>query len=92
LRAQQLAQRGDLHLQVVLFDDEPRPRGIEQLALRDEPAFAFREGEQHVERARADRDRRAADDEVPLDGVQLEAVEAVNVGRHARCRAFRRCR
>ena len=86
LRPEQLAQGGDLHLQVVLFDDEARPREVEQLLLGDQLAGAFGERHEHVERACADRDRSAADNEAALHGLQHEGIEAEGVGGHTRIR------
>ncbi|HZT54731.1 MAG TPA: hypothetical protein VFA35_00785, partial [Burkholderiaceae bacterium] len=92
LRPEQLAQGGDLHLQVVFLDDEARPRQIEELLLGDQLAGAFGERHEHVERACADRDRSAADNEAALHGLQHEGIEAEVVGGHARSGASRRQR
>ena len=80
---EQLAQRRDLHLEVVLLDDEPRPDQVEQLALGDDAVAALEQREQQVERARAERRRLAGDRQLALGDGELEAVEAVAVGhRH----------
>ena len=51
-----LAQRGDLYLQVVLLHDEPRPYGGEEIILRDQRAGTIHERDQQIERAhRCDR-------------------------------------
>jgi hypothetical protein len=86
LRPEQLTQGRDLHLKVVLLDDEARPRQVKQLLLGDQPARAFGERHEHVERACTDRNRHATDDEAALYGPQLEGVEAEGVGGHTRIR------
>ena len=81
LRAEQLAQRADLHLQVVLLDHQPRPDRLEQLVLGDEPLAPLDQREQQVERARAQRRRLLVDQELPRRGTELEATESIG-GRH----------
>ena len=78
--AEQLAQRRDLDLQVVLLDHQPGPDELEQFPLGDDPVTPFDQGEQDVEGARAERGRRAADPQLPLGDCQLEVVEAMKVG------------
>jgi hypothetical protein len=74
--AEDLAQRGDLHLHVVLLDDQSRPHGGEELVLRNERARAVDERDQQIERARPQRDRRTVREQDALAGTQLEAAEA----------------
>jgi hypothetical protein len=73
---QQLAQRRDLHLQVVLFHHQAGPDEREQLVLGDQPAGAVDEHGQQVERPRAERDRLPVGEQPPFLELQLEAVEA----------------
>jgi hypothetical protein len=55
---QQLAQRGDLHLQVVLLHHQPGPDEVEQFVLGDDTAATLDERDQEVE-GRGCRRRRA---------------------------------
>jgi len=50
VRPEQLAQRRDLHLQVVLLDDELRPDDVQQFVLRDHAIASLDERQQQVER------------------------------------------
>ena len=77
---EQLPQRRDLHLEVVLLDHEPRPDQVEELALGDDAVASLDQGEQQVEGARAERGRLAGDRQLALGERELEAVEAVAVG------------
>ena len=70
-----LAQRRDLHLQVVLLDDESRPHRREQFVLGDERAGAVDERDEQIERARTERDGRAVSEQEALAGTQLEPAE-----------------
>ena len=53
LSTEQLAQRADLHHQVVLFDHQRRPEGVEQIVLGDELTLPINQGQQHIEGTRA---------------------------------------
>ena len=79
--AEQLAQAAHLHLQVVLLDHESRPDRVEQLRLFHHPVASLHQRDQQVERARAERHRRAVDQHLPLGGPDFAAVERI-VGRH----------
>lgn len=74
--AENLAQRGDLHLQVVLLDDESRPHRGEEFVLRDEHARAVRERDQQIKRARTQGDGRTVCEQDALARTQLEPAEA----------------
>ena len=74
--AEDLAQGRHLHLQVVLLDHEPRPNHGEKVVLRDQRAGALRERHQQIERARAQRDRRAVRQQDAFVRAQLEPAEA----------------
>ena len=54
LRSEQLAQRADLHLQVVLLHHHARPDDVEQLVLGHQPIAPLVQRLQHVERARTE--------------------------------------
>ena len=74
--AEDLAQRGDLHLQVVLLDDQSRPHGGEEFVLRNERAGTVGECDQQIERARTHRDGRTVREQDALARKQLEPAEA----------------
>ncbi len=76
LRPQQLAQRRDLHLQVVLLDHQPGPHGVEQFVLGDDAIAAPHQHQQHVDRACAELRRFAVDVQQPPRRIELEAAEA----------------
>jgi hypothetical protein len=81
--AERLAQRGDLHLQVVLLDDDVGPHLGDQVVLGDELAGARDQRAQHVERAAAQRDGPSVRAEkLALRGAEVEVAEAV-AGGHA---------
>ncbi len=73
--AERLAQGVDLHGDVGFLHDEAGPDGIEDLVLGDEAAGRLREQYQQVERACAERHRRAVAQQASLGDLQLEAVE-----------------
>lgn len=73
---EELAQRGDLHFQVVLLDDQPRPHDVKQLAFGHDPVAAFDQGHQQVECTGAQEGRLAVDGQRPFSHTQLESVEA----------------
>ena len=54
---EQLAQRRDVDLQVVLLDDQLRPHAVEQRVLRHEPSRVLDQRDEQVERTRAQRQR-----------------------------------
>ena len=56
---QELAQRGHLRLQAVLFDDHLRPHALEQFVLGYQMPVAFNQHYQQIESTRANIDRRA---------------------------------
>ena len=74
-RPQQLAQRRDLHLQVVLLDHQARPDERQQLVLRYQPARTRDQHHQQIERPRAQRHRLAVREQAPLGRLQREAAE-----------------
>ena len=57
VRAEHLAQRRDLHLQVVFLDHQPGPDAIEEFALGQQALAAVDQREQQIEGPRAERDR-----------------------------------
>jgi hypothetical protein len=75
--AQELAQRGHLHLQVVLLDDEARPYRPQQLVLGHRAIALLDQHEERVERAAADLEPRVALEQLALPGPQAKAAEAV---------------
>jgi hypothetical protein len=77
-----LRKRADLHLQVVLLDDEARPGSIEQLVLADQTCASLDQSEQHVERARAKLRGNALLQELALVRADLEASESKRRGTH----------
>jgi len=89
-RSEQLAQRADLHLQVVLLDHHAGPHDFEQLVLGHQPIAPLVQRLQHVERARAELGRPAIDPQLPLGAANLDARVAEWGGGHAdaRCAQF----
>ena len=77
LRAQQLAQRADLHLKVVLLDHQPRPDQGQKIVLRHELARSGNQRHQQVECARAQGDRCIVRGQTALRRLQFESTEPV---------------
>ena len=78
LRAEQLAQRADLDLEVVLLDHHARPDDVEQLVLGHEALAPLDQRAEHVERPLAERHRAAVGHQQALVRLQLEAAKAVD--------------
>lgn len=72
-----------MDLEVVLLDDHARPDEVEQLGLGDHTLAPLGQREQQVERARAERGRRAVDQQLPLRRPDLEVAETLR-HRHRR--------
>jgi hypothetical protein len=87
LRTEQLAQRADVHLQVVFLDHHAGPDDVDQLALRDEPARPLGKGQQDVEGPCPDHGRLAVDEQDTLGRPQLDAPE-LQRGRARRWRGI----
>ena len=66
-----------MNLQVVFLDDQAGPHPLGQFVLGDQPFTPLDQGEQQIERACAERDRLAFDQQPPCRRVDLEAVEGV---------------
>ncbi len=79
MRAQDLAQRRDLHLEVVLLDDQARPDAIEELVLGDDAVAAVDQREQHVEGAGAEHGGAAVDQQLPFGGPDLHRTKAIGL-------------
>src|SRR5262249_22235904 len=77
--AQDLAQRRNLNLQIVLLDHEPGPNLGEQLVLREKRAGTIGERQEQVEGARAQRHRRPVREQRALGTPQLEPAEAASL-------------
>ena len=75
VRAEQPAQRADLHLQVVFLDHEAGPDQVQQLGLGHDPVAAFGQRQEHVECASAHRHRVAVLQQSAVPGLQLKAAE-----------------
>src|ERR1700681_4519241 len=76
---QDLAQGRDLHLQVVLLDDQVRPNQAEQFLLRYQMTRALNQRDEYVERAWLN-DRRLASCQQPaLAGLQLKSPKSIAV-------------
>ena len=65
VRAEHLAQRGELKLEIVLFDDPVRPDGAHQLVFAEHTAASVDEGHERIERSPAEADQPAIDKDVP---------------------------
>ena len=74
-RAERLAQRGDLHGQVAVLDDDAGPGPSEEIGLAHDPARRLGEGREHRERPLADRDRCAVAPQRPARRVENERTE-----------------
>ena len=78
-----LAQRDDLHLQVVLLDDEAGPHDVKELVLGHRSIASFDERQQGVEGAAAELHRHVVRCEQPCIRIQPERREDVDrAGRH----------
>jgi hypothetical protein len=84
VRAEEPAQARDLHRQVVLLDDHPRPHDLEQLVLRHDPVSPLDQREQQVERARTDLAVASVDAQDPPGALQLGSEEAIGCRGHRR--------
>ena len=86
LRPEHLAQRADLHLQVVFLDDDAGPDHVQQLGLGDEAIAAFDQCMQNVEGTRAQRHGLPVDEQLAGGRTELEAAEP-EVGAHVVARS-----
>jgi hypothetical protein len=77
LGAQELPQRRDLHLEVVLLDHDARPDERQQLVLAHDARAVLDQCDQQVERARPERRRRAIHQHAPLGRTHLDGAESV---------------
>jgi hypothetical protein len=82
LRPQHLAQRRDLHLEVVFLNDQTRPDQIEQFVLADVPMAPFDQRHQYIESASAQLGGHPADEQLSRLGLHLEASESYGVAAH----------
>jgi hypothetical protein len=80
---ERLAQRGDLHLEVVLLDDQLGPHAVHQLGLRDGAVVVLHERDQGVERARTELQRLVAGEQRARARQEAKAIEVV-LGRARR--------
>jgi hypothetical protein len=72
---QNLAQRRNLRLKVILFDHRLWPHFSQELVLAGELAAALDERQQQVECSRSKRDRNSVEQELPLSGDEVERTE-----------------
>jgi hypothetical protein len=78
------AQRRNLDGQVVILDHRSRPGGGHNLVPREEISRSLKQDAEHIERTRADFDRRQSGIFIPAEQaapVQTEPLEQENVGR-----------
>jgi hypothetical protein len=85
--AERLAQAPDLHLDVVLLDDQPGPDALHQRVLGDELARRRDEDAEHLERAAAERDQTVAAIERPVAQIEPERTERDRARRAPRDRS-----
>ena len=71
-RPEQLAQRGDLHREVVLLHHPAGPHTLQQLFLAHHAVALFDQAHQHVEGARTQRHRLAVRQDLALVGANLD--------------------
>jgi hypothetical protein len=64
--AKGLAQRGDLNLQVLLRDNDPRPHTADELVLGDQRSVGLEQDQEEIEGARPQLYRNAVGDQSPL--------------------------
>ena len=81
--AERLAKRGDLGLEVVLFDDPVWPDPAHQLVLVEDCAAGVDQDEQRVEGATTERDGCAVDNELAAMGHHLDDSLIFEVGAYA---------
>src|SRR6266446_3371261 len=89
VRAECLAQRRDLNLQIVLRDDDVPPDTTLQLVLGDERSVGLDQDHEEVESTRAEFYRHAADEQAPLAQQHSEADELERYVSCGRARAMR---
>ena len=77
LRAEQLAQRHDLHLQIVLLHHEPVPCERQQLPFGNDALAPLDQRQQHIEGTRAEARRLAIDQHLAQAGVDHDRAAAV---------------
>jgi hypothetical protein len=78
--SEQLAQRRDLLLDVVVRHDHVVPDGVQELLLADEPAGPLGEQTQQIERTGAEVRGVAIDQQAPFARLQLEATREAQGG------------
>ena len=76
VRSYELAQSGDMHLQVVLFHHHAGPDLPEEFGFGDEHAGAVHQRAQHVESAGAQCHRAPVGEQLPLAHSQYEVVKS----------------
>ena len=74
---QNLAQRRDMHLQGVLFDNHFGPNALEQFVLSDQMPAAFNQRDQQIEGTRADAHWRAGCQQTSFVGLELESSKPI---------------
>jgi hypothetical protein len=79
MRTEDLAQRRDLHLEVVLLDHQAWPDAIEELVLGHDALAGIDEGEKHVEGAGAEHRGAAIDQHLPFGGPDLHRAKAIGL-------------
>jgi len=75
-RAQQLAQRGHLHRQVVFLHHQAGPHPVQQLGLGEHAVALLHQHAQQFHRPAAQRHRHAVDQQLALVDAQFTAAEA----------------
>lgn len=77
--AEQLAQRGDLDLEIIFLDNEAGPNEFEQLILADHAFTARDQRQQQIKGAGADTDGLAIDKYPAFGGPDLNLTEPIVV-------------
>jgi len=77
LIAQRLAQRGDVLVQVVLFDEGIGPDGLKQLLLGNHAAGVERQVSENIQTLRGERNGDAVPLQDPCEGIQLKTIKAI---------------
>ena len=87
---ERLAERRDLDLEVVLFDDQPRPYPGQEFILADDISSGRGQHGQDVERPAAEPHRDSVARQLPPPEVESKSAECDLVAAHARNQSWAR--
>ena len=84
MRSEELPQGRDLHRQIAFLDCNPRPCGVDQIGLCDDPVLGREQRPEQRNRLAARRHRRAVPEEGTAVKVEDEGSEGVALAAHPR--------